>query len=142
MHRDDEFAISQSEMRFAVFNIKFAQGNAAMTFCTGNANFSTKNEQGGRKIAGEGGVTTLSLRGNVANIPAVLEAISIGAPPPFALIVVNAARVEAQIAADSRHDAVTGPGDRFGGLRERAILAGDIRVASKRGDGHARADRH
>ena len=101
MHRDDELAISQSEMRFAVFNIKFAQGNSAMTLCTGNVDFSTKNEQGGRKIAGEGGVTALSLRGNMANIPAVLETISICLPPPFALIVVNAAGIEAQIAADA-----------------------------------------
>src|SRR5450759_1469140 len=133
MHRDDELAISQSEMRLAVFNIEFAQGNSAMTLCAGNANFGTKNEQGGRKIAGEGGVTTLSLRGNMANIPAVLEAIGICAPPPFALIVVNAARVEAQIAADRPHDAVTGSGDCLSSLRECAILGRDHRVAGKGG---------
>ena len=113
-----------------------------MTLCTGNAYFSTKNEQSGRKIADEGGVTTLSLRGNMANIPAVFEAISICTSPPFALIVVYAASIEAQIAADRPHDAVTGSGDRLGGLRDGAISGGDNRVASQVGDGHTRADRH
>src|SRR5664280_1550696 len=86
-------------------------------------------------------MTTLSLRGNVADVSAMLQTIGIGAPPPFALIVINAAGIEAQIAADGRHDAVTGSGDRYSGLRERAILAGNRRVAGKRGDGHPCADR-
>src|ERR1700693_5999892 len=87
-------------------------------------------------------MTALSLRGNVTSTPATFETISIGVPPPFALIVVNAAGIKAQIAANGRHDAVTGPGDRCGGLRKGAILAGDHRVASKRGDGHPRANRY
>ena len=95
MHGDDEFAVCQSEMRLAVFEIELAQGNAADALRAGNVDFGAKSEQGGRKVAREGCVAVLSLRGNMASISAVLETIGICLPPPFALIVVDAARVEA-----------------------------------------------
>src|SRR5664279_4033367 len=142
MHLHDELAGGQSEMGLTVFDIEFAQRNAALAFWTGSINLGAEHEQSRRKIAGESGMAALSLRGNVADIAAIFQAIGVGAPPPFALIVINAAGIEAQIAANGRHDAVTWPRDRCGGLRERAILAGDRRVASQRGDGHTRADRH
>ena len=116
MHRHKEFAGGQREMGLAVFDIELAQRNSALAFCAGDVDFGAVNEQSGRQVAAEGGMTALSLRGDMASLPAILETISIGAPPPFALVVVNAARIEAQIAADGCHVAVTGPGDRFGRL--------------------------
>src|ERR1019366_7405576 len=142
MHRRDELAGGQSEMGLAVFDIEFTQRNTPLALRAGNVDFGAEHEQGRRQVAGESGMTALSLWGNVTDISAIFQTIGVGAPPPFALIVINAAGIEAQIAANGCHDAVTGPGDRFGGLRERAILAGGCRVASQRGDGHTRADRH
>src|SRR5262249_39327199 len=49
----------------------------------------------------------------------------IGAPPPFALIVEDAARVEAQIAADRAHVAVSGPRNVRSRLRENWIVSVD-----------------
>src|SRR5450759_3862300 len=105
MDRHDELAFGQSEMGLAVFDIEIAQRNSAIALCAGNVNFGAENEQSGRKIAAVGGVTALSLRSNMTNIPAMLETISIRVPPPFALIVINAAGIEAQIAANRPHDA-------------------------------------
>jgi hypothetical protein len=138
----DEFAVGQSEMSLAVFHIELAQRNAAMALRADDVDFGAKNEQSGRKIATVGGVTALSLWGNMTNIPTILETICVGVPPPFALIVINAAGIDAQIAANRPHVAVTRPGDRLGGLRECAILGADHRVAGKSGDGHTRTDHY
>src|ERR1017187_5929427 len=142
MDRHDELAGRQCEMGLAVFDIELAQRNSALALGAGNVDFGAINEQSRRQVAGESGMTALSLRGDVADVAAILQAIGVRTPAPFALIVINAAGIETQIAADGRHDAMPGPGDRFGRLRERAILAGDRRVARERGDGHARADRY
>ena len=85
-------------MCLAVLEIQFAQGDPTIALCSRNINLGTKDEQGGRKIAGEGGMTALPLRGHMANAPVILETKVICGSPPFALIVVNAAGVEAQIA--------------------------------------------
>src|SRR6516225_6421837 len=78
----------------------------------------------------------------MADVPAVLETIGVRASPPFALIVVNAACVEAQIAPDGPQDAVTRSGDSVSSLRECSISSNDHVVAGKSGDRHARTDRH
>ncbi len=46
----------------------------------------------------------------------------VGGAPPFALVIVEAARVETQIAADGSHVAVGGPGDATGSLRHHGIM--------------------
>src|SRR6185437_59531 len=51
-----------------------------------------------------------------------LEAVVVGVPPPFTLIVEDAARVEAEIAADRTHVAVSRAGYVCGGLREDGIM--------------------
>ena len=99
-------------------------------------------KQSRRQIAGKGRVTAASLRSDVTDIATVLETIRICAPPPFTLIVVDAASIEAQIAADRRHCAVSRPGDCLGGLRERSILVSDKFVAGEGGDGYACANRY
>src|SRR5262249_51349596 len=101
--RYEEFAIGQCKMGFAILNINLAQGNSAGASRASNIDFGAKHQQGGRKIAAERGVAALSLRSDMADVPAAFKAISIGVSPPFALIVVDAARIEAQIAADRSH---------------------------------------
>jgi hypothetical protein len=54
-----------------------------------------------------------------------LQAVIVGVAPPFALIVENAACIEAEIAADRAHVAVGRPGDVRGGLREHGIMPVD-----------------
>ena len=103
-------------MRAAVFRIKVGKRNAATAGRAGDFDLGAEHHQGRGEIAAEGGVAALALRRDVAGIAAMLEAIVVGVPPPFALIVVDAARIEAEIAADGRHGAVAGSGDRFGGF--------------------------
>ncbi len=55
----------------------------------------------------------------------------VGVAPPFALIVENAARVEAKIAADRAHIALGRPGDMAGSLRHDRIMFDRLRM---RGD--------
>ena len=100
--------------------------------CTGDVHLGAKGEQGGREVAGESRKAhATALRRNVAYRAGCLQAVIIGAPPPFALIVENAACVEAQIAADSSHIAVSGTSDVRGGLRENGVVLIDGRM---RGD--------
>src|SRR5204862_5619988 len=64
----------------------------------------------------------------------------VGRAPPLALIVEDAARVEAQIAADGAHVTVRGPGDRACGLCHHWIVLRDLAVESKLGQRHRRSD--
>src|SRR6185369_11244774 len=85
--------------------------------------------QGGRQVAAEGGEAyTAALRRHVADIARGLEAVVVGRAPPLALIVEDAARVEAQIAADGAHVAVRGPGDRARRLRHHRMVLRDLAV--------------
>src|SRR5450759_5420033 len=64
----------------------------------------------------------------------------IGGAPPFALIVKDAAGVEAEIAADRAHVALGGAGDVAGGLRQYRIMLDDRRMLGQRGQPHRGAD--
>ena len=79
---------------------------------SGDLDLGVENEQRRREIAGERRVTVVALRRDVAGLAAVLQAVVVGAPPPFALVVEDAARVEAEIAAERGDGAMAGAGDR------------------------------
>ena len=87
-------------------------------------------------------MTAFPLRGDVTDIAAVLKAVRIRVPPPFALVVVNAAGIEAQIAAERSQVAVAWRGDGSGSLRQGAIVRPDGSVSRNRCDRDAGADRH
>src|SRR6516164_5648784 len=87
-------------------------------------------------------MAALSLRCDMTNIAAVFQTISMCASPPFALIVVDAARIKTQIAADRSDNAMARRSNCFGCLRKRPIATGDLSVPSKRSECHARANRH
>src|SRR5207253_10867882 len=60
--------------------------------------------------------------------------------PPFALIVEDAARVEAEVAADRAHIAVGRAGDDMGGLRHHRKVRDDLRVLGEFRKRHRSAD--
>src|SRR3974390_2870744 len=111
MDRHDELARGQSEMGAAIFHIELAERHSPLALRTGDIDFGAEREQSGREIAGIGGMKPLALWSDVTNVAAMFEAIGVGVPPPLALVIVDAAGIEAQIAADRRHAAVAGAGD-------------------------------
>src|SRR5262245_64175443 len=58
----------------------------------------------------------------------------VGGAPPLALVIEQAARVEAQIAADRSHVAMGGPGDEARGLRHHRIVSRHLRMRGKLGE--------
>jgi len=70
-----------------------------------------------------------------------LEAVMIGVAPPFALIVKNAAGVEAEIAANRAHIALGRPGDMRRCLRHRGIVPHHAGMRGDLGQRCCRADR-
>ena len=70
----------------------------------GEIDFRIEREEGGREIAAEGReADAAALRRDVAYGAGGLQTVIIGVAPPFALIVIDAAGVEAEIAADRAH---------------------------------------
>src|SRR5208282_6185421 len=96
VHGDDDFVGSKREMRFAVFDIEFAERNAPALLRPGDFDLGSECQQSRCEIAGEGGMAALALRRHMADLAAVLEAVAVGLPPPLTLIVEDAARIEAQ----------------------------------------------
>ena len=64
----------------------------------------------------------------------------VGVAPPFALIVEDAAGVEAEIAADRAHVAVGGAGDVGGRLRQHWIMLYDRRMLGDFAEANRGAD--
>src|SRR6478672_6747409 len=80
-------------------------------------------QQRRREIAAKGGeADAAALRRDMADVARGLEAVVVGGAPPFALIIEQAAGVEAEIAADRAHVAMGRPGDERGRLRHHRIM--------------------
>src|SRR3974377_1698715 len=109
-------------MRAAVLDIEVRQRNAPWPAGPCDFHLRAAHQQRRRAAPRIGRGATLPLRRDVTDVAAVFEAEAIRAAPPVALIVIDAARVEAQIAADRRKCAVTGSGDRTRGLGQRRLL--------------------
>src|SRR6185503_819033 len=115
------------------------QGAAALWPC--DLGFAAEDQKGGREIAAERREAyAATLRCDVANCTGGLEAVIDGAAPPFALVIEDAARIEAQIAADRAHVAVGWAGNRSCGLCDRGEFARHARMACELRQGHGRAD--
>ena len=144
-HRGDEFARAQRQIIFAVAlgfgdrhvlageaDIERLERNGALAGRACDVDLGAEREEGRRKIAGEGReADAAALRRDVANRAGGLQAMIVGVTPPFALVIEDAARVEAEIAADRAHVAMGGPGDMRGRLRDYRIMLVDGRM---RGD--------
>ena len=68
------------------------------------------------------------------------QTVVVGLAPPFGLVVVDAAGIETDIAADGAHIALGRPGDGPGGLGDRRIKPQDFRVFGDLVEAHRRAD--
>src|SRR5690606_1497032 len=99
-------------------------------------------DQRAGQVAAERGVTAVALRRHVADGAAALQAVAVRRAPPFALVVVDAARVEEQVSADRGDAAMRRTGYRAGGLRDRAVAADEQRMRGERRQAGSRADRH
>src|SRR5437763_1466904 len=107
----------------------------------GEINLGPQREQRGCEIAAEARETHAATLGrDVANLARRLEAMMVGLPPPFALIVKDAARVETQIAADRPHIAMRGAGDDLCGLGQHGIVLGNTGMGGNLGERHRSAD--
>ena len=140
MHGDHQLVRCECEMRAAIFDVKLAHRGAPAAVWPGDLDFRAERQQGGRQVAREGRMASLALRRHVTGIAAVLEAIAVGAPPPFALVVVDAARIEAEVAADRGHRAVAGTCDASGGFRQGTMASADLGMVSQSTQCHHRAD--
>src|SRR3974377_1063543 len=127
-------------MRAAVLDIELRQRNAPSPAVPCDFHLRAEHQQRRREIARIGRVATLPLRRDVTDVAAVFEAEAVRAAPPVALIVIDAARVEAQIAADRRKCAVTGSGDRVRGLGQSRVMRREALVARNLGDPDHAAD--
>ena len=90
---------------------------------SGKIDFGVERQQGRREIPAEGGeADAAAFRRDVTDIAGGLKAMVVGGAPPFALVIEQAARIEAEIAADRSHVAMGGAGDEGGGLRHHRIV--------------------
>jgi len=138
-HGGDELAWAQREIIFAVAlrlgdrhvlsreaDIERLERDGALAGRTRDVDLGAEREQGRRKVAAERGkADAATLRRDVADGAGGLQAVIVGVAPPFALVIEDAARVEAEIAADRAHVAVGGAGDVRGRLRDHGIMPVD-----------------
>ena len=121
MDRYNKFVVGKQQMRPAIVRVNVAEWNASAARRASHLYIGADRKQRRRQIAREGRMTAPTLRRDMANIAVSFQAERVGAAPPFALIVENATRVEAEISTDRSHGAVTGTGDRRSGLRDRSV---------------------
>ena len=153
-HGGDELARPQRQIVFAVAqrlgdrsswravaDIEPLERHRARPRRPGEIDLGAERHQRRREIAAEGGEAhAAALRRHVADIARGLEAMVVGGAPPFALIVEDAARVEAEIAADRAHVAMRRPGDGAGRLRHHRIMPHHLRMRGKLGQRDRGAD--
>src|SRR5580658_942540 len=147
---DDDFARAQRQIILAVArrsvmprmaDIELAQRQRPPSRRTGNLDLALERQQRRREITAEGGEADAAALGrDMTDRARGLEAMIVGLSPPFALVVVDAARVEAEIAADGAHLALRRAGDRRRSLGQHPILRPHLRMSGKLGQGHGRTD--
>src|SRR5205085_311948 len=108
---------------------------------TGQIDLGAQRQQRRRKIAAEAGEAHApAFRRDMTDAANRLEAMIVGGAPPFALVVEQAARVEAEVAAYGAHTAVCGPGNEVRCLSEDSIVRAHLRVRGELGEPHCGAD--
>ena len=122
-------------------DIEARERHGAPPLRPGEIDLGVERHQRGREVAAVSGKAhAAALRRDVADVAGGLEAMMIGRAPPFALVVVDAAGVEAEIAADRAHVAVRRPGDLRRRLRHHRMMLNDVRMLGEFGERHRGAD--
>src|SRR5271166_140871 len=93
----------------------------------GDLDFSAQAEQSRRSVARKRRPAELSARSDVAQIAILLQAETATLAPQQRLVVPQAARVEAEIAADRTHVAQHRRGNRFRRLVQHRVVFGNER---------------
>ena len=96
---DDEFTGGKRQVVHAVIVVEICDRDTPCACGAEDFHLGLVNDQSWRHIAAERGKTERTVWRDVAHVTPVLEAKIVAAAPPFALVVVNASRIEAQIAA-------------------------------------------
>src|SRR5262249_24790829 len=147
-YRRDELAVSQRQVVLAVAlalgdwsilsrvtDIELLERNGARSAGSREIDCGVERQQSRREIAAEGRKANApAFRCHVADVAGRLEAMIVGGAPPFALVIVEAARVEADIAADRPHVAMSWPGDAAGGLRYYRVVPQHVFVRGELGE--------
>src|SRR5438132_13234693 len=153
-HRGDDLAPTQREIVLAVTlslgdrpilprvtDIEALERDGAPAAGAREIDLGVECQQSRREIAAESRETdAAALWRYVADVARGLETMIVGAAPPFALVVVEAARVEAQIAAERSHIPMRGSRDEPSGLRHHRIVPHHLFMGGKLGELDRRAD--
>jgi hypothetical protein len=139
-HRGDQLVGGERQGPHAVLDVEFGERNGSRAARSGHLDVRRERQQRRGHVAAERRVTALALRRHVADFAAELQAVGVGAAPPFALVVEDAACVEAQVAAEGGHGAVAGAGDAGRGFGKRRQRSRDARIVRERFERHAGAD--
>src|SRR5208282_3623604 len=110
---------AEPQMRRAVLLEQIVERDPSRAVRAADFGLGSEHQQHRRGIAAIGGVAAVSRRRHVTNRAAVLEAEIVASPPPRALVIENATRIEAEIAAESGARAMGRAGDGGGGLGKR-----------------------
>src|SRR5579859_6220591 len=83
--------------------VEVVERNAAGSACTGDFDFGVQAQQGGRRVAGKCRPAFRPAGSDVAQVAIFLDAEAAAFAPGERLVVPEAARVEADVAADGAH---------------------------------------
>jgi len=141
VHADKNLVSVESQMGAAILSIKIRKLDPpVLHISAGDLDLCIKNHQSRRQISAERGMTSLTLRRNVADSACMFKAVIVGATPPFALVVVDASCLQAKIAADGRYAPRRWAGNGLRSVRKRAIALTDRRGVGELHKAHAGTD--
>ena len=130
LHRHIVDAVTGRTVLPRMADEEVAHGDRARAVRAEQVDFPVEQQHRRREIAGIGReADAFRLGRDMAHLAQFgLEAVVVGFAPPFGLVVVDAAGIQADVAADRAHVALGRPGDRAGGLGDRRIAAPDFRM--------------
>src|SRR6185312_9372194 len=102
----------QAHRMDAIVMVERGYGHDTLAIAHRDAHRCPQRDQHGRRVTRRDGIAALAIRGDAADIAALLQAEIERLPPAFRLVVIVAARIEAEIAAERAHLAQLWRGDR------------------------------
>src|SRR6516164_2812243 len=138
VHGDKNIVSVECQMGAAVLSIKIRKLDPpALHISAGDLDCRIENHQSRRQISAKRGMTSLTLRRNVADSACMFKTVIVGATPPFALVVVDASCLQAKIAANGRYAPRRRACNGLRSFRKRAIALTDRRQVGELHKAHA-----